>query len=50
MLLKGPDFLSSQMAILFKFRQKKATVTVDIEQMFHRIFIREENCNAQRFL
>lgn len=50
MLLKGPDLLSSLPAILFRFRQKKVAVTADIEQMFHRIFIKEDDRHCQRFL
>lgn len=50
MLLKGPDLLTSLPAILFRFRQKHFAVTADIEQMFHRIFVRKEDRNAQRFL
>ncbi|XP_075160331.1 uncharacterized protein LOC142233319 [Haematobia irritans] len=50
MLLKGPDLLSSLPDILFRFRQKAVAICGDIEQMFHRIFIREEDRNVQRFL
>lgn len=49
-LLKGPDLLSSLPGILFKFRQRQVAFSADIEQMFHRIYIREEDRHAQRFL
>ncbi|XP_059223223.1 uncharacterized protein LOC131997003 [Stomoxys calcitrans] len=50
MLFKGPDLLSSLPDILFRFRQKSVAICGDIEQMFHQIFIREEDRNVQRFL
>ncbi|XP_075156642.1 uncharacterized protein LOC142229926 [Haematobia irritans] len=50
MLLKGPDLLASLPSILFRFRQKQYAVTADIEQMFHRIFVKEDDRYAQKFL
>ncbi|XP_061401555.1 uncharacterized protein LOC133337338 [Musca vetustissima] len=50
MLNKGPDLLSSLPAILFKFREKSVAICGDIEQMFHQIYIREEDRHVQRFL
>lgn len=50
MLHKGPDFLASLPAILFKFREKKVAICGDIQQMFHQVFIREEDRHVQRFL
>ncbi|XP_075170474.1 uncharacterized protein LOC142242837 [Haematobia irritans] len=49
-LLKGPDMISSLPGVIFRFREKSVAVSGDIEQMFHRIYIREEDCDAQRFL
>lgn len=50
MLIKGPDFLCSLPTILMRFRQKAVAICADIEQMFHQIYIRKEDRNAQRFL
>ncbi|XP_045473952.1 uncharacterized protein LOC123680207 [Harmonia axyridis] len=47
-LLKGPDFLNSLLGVLFKFRQKKIAFTGDIKDMFHRVYIREEDRKFQR--
>ncbi|XP_074035219.1 uncharacterized protein [Leptinotarsa decemlineata] len=46
-LLKGPDLLNSLVNILFNFRQNRIAVMGDIEKMFLRIYIRNED---QRFL
>ncbi|XP_075162768.1 uncharacterized protein LOC142235399 [Haematobia irritans] len=50
MLYKGPDFLSSLPAILFKFREKSVALCGDVEQMFHQVYIRNEDRQVQRFL
>ncbi|XP_044751740.1 uncharacterized protein LOC123311734 [Coccinella septempunctata] len=49
-LLKGPDLLNSLLGVIFKFRQRNIAVTADIQEMFHRVFIRPEDRNAQLFL
>ncbi|XP_062704199.1 uncharacterized protein LOC134286582 [Aedes albopictus] len=49
-LLKGPDMLSSLPSILSHFRLYRFALTGDIKEMFHRIRIREENRQYQRFL
>lgn len=49
-LFKGPDLLSSLPAILFRFRQKAVALSGDIQEMFHQIYVREEDKHAQRFL
>ncbi|XP_055640368.1 uncharacterized protein LOC129777849 isoform X1 [Toxorhynchites rutilus septentrionalis] len=50
MLLKGPDFLSSLLSILFGFRERKIAICAEIQEMYHQIKIRKEDCNAQRIL
>ncbi|XP_062542363.1 uncharacterized protein LOC134210331 [Armigeres subalbatus] len=50
MLLKGPDMLSSLPSILCHFRLYRYALTADIREMFHRIHIREEDRQFQRFL
>ena len=42
-LLKGPDLLNSLIGLLIRFRKGKYTVIVDIEQMFHQIFVLEKD-------
>ncbi|XP_044756954.1 uncharacterized protein LOC123315355 [Coccinella septempunctata] len=49
-LLKGPDLLNSLLGVIFEFRQRNIAVTADIQEMFHRVFIRPEDRNAQLFL
>jgi len=49
-LLIGPDQLTSMPSVLFKFRQRKIGISADIEDMFHRVKIRNEDASAQRFL
>ncbi|XP_055623419.1 uncharacterized protein LOC129766842 [Toxorhynchites rutilus septentrionalis] len=50
MLLKGPDQLTSLPAVLSRFRQYRVGVSADIREMFHQIFIREQDRHSQRFL
>lgn len=50
MLYKGPDLLASLQAILFQFRERSVAICGDIEQMFHQVFMREEDRHVQRFL
>jgi len=49
-LVSGPDYLSSLPGCLFKFRQRRFAFTADISDMFHRIRIRDEDVQSQRFL
>ncbi|XP_065088575.1 uncharacterized protein LOC135710053 [Ochlerotatus camptorhynchus] len=50
MLLKGPDQLTALPAVLFRFRQFWVAVNADIKEMFHQIFMREEDKCALCFL
>ncbi|XP_021951215.1 uncharacterized protein LOC110848334 [Folsomia candida] len=49
-LLQGPDKMASLPGILLKFRQRPIGITADIEDMFHRVRVRKEDTQAQRFL
>lgn len=49
-LLKGPDFLTSLIAVFFHFRLYAYALTGDIKEMFHRFFIRREDRQFLRFL
>lgn len=49
-LCQGPDLNNPLVSVLMKFRQYKYAFAGDIKDMFHRVFIREEDRAAQRFL
>ncbi|XP_043066490.1 uncharacterized protein [Drosophila bipectinata] len=49
-LLRGPDCLNPLIDVLLAFRVNKIAICGDIAEMFHRINIREEDMQAQRFL
>ncbi|XP_062538477.1 uncharacterized protein LOC134206767 [Armigeres subalbatus] len=49
-LLKGPDMLQSLPTVLCRFRQREVAINADIKEMFHQVFIRTEDRQAQRFL
>ncbi|XP_062716387.1 uncharacterized protein LOC134291935 [Aedes albopictus] len=49
-LLKGPDYLTSLPAVIGKFRLYQFALTGVIKEMFHRIFIRPQDRQFQRFL
>ncbi|XP_062705798.1 uncharacterized protein LOC134287620 [Aedes albopictus] len=49
-MLKGPDMLTSLPAVLSNFRMFQYALAADIKEMFHRIKIREEDRQFQRFL
>lgn len=46
-LLTGLDLTTSMLSILLRFRERKIAYTADIEEMFHRIKIREEDQQSQ---
>ncbi|XP_065080573.1 uncharacterized protein LOC135703310 [Ochlerotatus camptorhynchus] len=49
-LRKGPDFLTSLIAVFFHFRLYAYALTGDIKEMFHRFFIRLADRQFLRFL
>lgn len=49
-LLSGPDLLKSLPGVIMRFRQFFYAVKADIKDMFLKIKIRSEDCDAQRFL
>ncbi|XP_055543111.1 uncharacterized protein LOC129728685 [Wyeomyia smithii] len=49
-LLKGPDLLVVLTEVLLRFRQGNIAMVGDIEEMFHQIWIRPADRQAQRFL
>ncbi|OXA55241.1 Pro-Pol polyprotein [Folsomia candida] len=49
-LLRGPDKLSSLPGILLKFRRYPVAITADIQDMFHRVRVKHDDAQAQRFL
>ncbi|XP_059048070.1 uncharacterized protein LOC131843444 [Achroia grisella] len=49
-LLTGPDLLQSLPGVLMRFRQHPIAVAADIEEMFLRIEINEEDRDVLRFL
>ena len=49
-LLKGPDSLNNFIGILLRFRRGRYGVMVDIEQMFHQIYVRSKDRDALQFL
>ena len=49
-LLSGPDLFNDLPAVLWRFRQRHIGFTGDIAEMFHRVNIRSDDLDAQRFL
>jgi len=49
-LLKGPDFLTSLLVVLLRFRTGLISIVADIEKMFHKVRVRTEDQAAMRFL
>lgn len=50
LLVKGPVQMTLLIGVLFRFRGYEFAVSGDIEQMFHRIMMRKEDQDCQRFL
>lgn len=49
-LLTGPDLLNNLVGILMRCRREKISVMADIKQMFHQVYVSEEDRNSLRFL
>lgn len=49
-LLTGPDFNNSLLAVLMQFRKQKVAVMADIQQMFYCFLVEEKHRNYLRFL
>ncbi|XP_057366956.1 uncharacterized protein LOC130687815 [Daphnia carinata] len=49
-LLKGPDFLTSLIGVLLRFRQFAVPVVADVEKMFHQVRVRPSDGPAFRFI
>jgi hypothetical protein len=49
-LMKGPDLLVPLTSVLSKHREGAVAVSADIQEMFHRILVRKEDQESQRFL
>jgi hypothetical protein len=49
-ILSGPDLLQPLPEVLHKFREGRIAFTGDIADMFHRVAVREEDQDSQRFL
>ena len=49
-LLTGPDLLNSMIGVLLRFRVGKIAFCADVEEMFLRILVSEEDSDSLRFL
>ncbi|XP_062585367.1 uncharacterized protein LOC134247040 [Saccostrea cucullata] len=49
-LLQGPDLLNSLVGILFRFRQEKVAITMDVQHMFYNFKVPEEQRCYLRFI
>ena len=50
LLLKGPDFVSSLIGVLTRFRKENVAVVGDIKEMYHQVFVDPKNRQYLRFL
>ena len=48
-LITGPDLLQNLVGVLLRFREERVALVADVEQMFHRIQVREEDQPALSF-
>ena len=49
-LLRGPDFMSSLIGVLTRFRKENAAVVGDLKEMFHQVFVDPKDRQYLRFL
>ena len=49
-LLQGPDLMNSLVGVIIRFRQDHIALAADIEAMFHQVRVKDDDCNALRFL
>ena len=49
-LLQGPDLTNNLVGVILRFRQEKVAIAADIEAMFHQVRVKDDDCNALRFL
>ena len=51
-LLRGPDLANNLIGVLSRFRQEPVAVMLDIEGMFHQVYVnpKSKDCDALRFL
>ncbi|XP_062703517.1 uncharacterized protein LOC134285973 [Aedes albopictus] len=50
MLLKGPDLLTPQLSVTFKFREREVAFSGDIQEMFLQVGIRKKDRSALLFV
>ena len=49
-LLQGPDFTSTLVGVMTRFRQAPIPLMSDIESKFHQVEVAPDHCDALRFL
>lgn len=49
-LLQGPDLMNSLVDVIIRFRQDHIALATDIEAMFHQVRVKDDDCDAFRFL
>ena len=49
-LLRGPNYLSSMVGVLLRFRLKHVLLSTDIEKMYHQVLVHKEDRDSYRFL
>jgi hypothetical protein len=49
-LVTGPDLLNSLFEVILRFRKNSIALVADIADMFHQVFVSEEDSESLRFL